>query len=134
MRIQIKNAGSALLITVFAVAMLAVLTIGILQLNTEELQIVSNQICAAQAMTTAESGLNDAFAQFRTDPNWTSGFSDKLFFDDSYTVAVAGAFPNFTITSTGVTAAGFTARMIADVTIGTFAPYVVRIDELRINE
>ncbi len=134
MRIKFENNGSALMVTVFAVAMLAVLTIGILQINTEELQIARNQINAAQALATAEAGLNDAFAQLRTDPNWTSGFANKTFLDNSYTVTVAGAFPTFTVTSTGATSEGYTARMGADVTIGTQEPYVVRIDKLRINE
>jgi Tfp pilus assembly protein PilX len=134
MRIKFENNGSALMVTVFAVAVLAVLTIGILQINTEELQIARNQIYATQALATAEAGLNDAFVQFRADPNWMSGFVNKAFADDTYTVTVAGTFPTFTVTSTGVTAQGYTARMSADLTMGTQQPYVVRIDELRINE
>ena len=132
-KILIKN-GSAFVIVVFAVAVLAVLTIGILQLNTEELQIMRNNIDATKAMATAEAGLNDAFAQLRTDPNWTSGFTNKAFSVNTYTVTVAGAVPNLTVTSTAVTAEGFTARMSADITTGSPAPYAIRIDKLRINE
>jgi Tfp pilus assembly protein PilX len=134
MRIGFGKNGSALLVTVFAVAVLAILTIGILQINTEELQIARNQIYAAQALATAEAGLNDAYAQLRSDPNWSAGFSDKEFEANSYTVVLAGTFPNFTVASTGVTVEGYTARMSADLTIGTQAPYTVRIDKLRINE
>ena len=128
-----KN-GSALLLTVFAVAVLAVFTIGILQISTEDIQIVRNQVCAAQALATAEAGLNDAFSQLRSDPNWTSGFADKDFSDNSYTVTVTGSCPSVTVTSTGVTTQGYTARMSADLTLGGQSPYVVRIDSLRINE
>jgi Tfp pilus assembly protein PilX len=134
MRIKFENSGSALMVTVFAVAVMAVLTIGILQINTEELQIARNQIYAAQAMATAEAGLNDAFAQLRTDPNWMSGFANKALVDSTYTVTVAGTFPTYTVTSTGFTAQGYTARMSTEIAMGTQEPYVVRIDKLRINE
>ncbi len=122
------------MVTVFAVAVMAVLTIGILQLNTEELQIAGNQINAAKALATAEAGLNDAFAQLRNNPGWKSGFTNKAFLTDSYTVTVQGNNPNLTINSTAATSQGFVAKMSADVTIGGVAPYVVRIDKLRINE
>ena len=121
-----RNNGSALLLTVFAVAVLAVFTIGILQINTEEIQIVRNQIYAVQALATAEAGLNDAFAQLRSDSGWTSGFADKDFSGNSYTVTVAGSYPNITVTSTGLTTQGYTARMVADVTLGAQSPYVVQ--------
>jgi hypothetical protein len=38
------------------------------------------------------------------------------------------------ITSTGITSQGFTARVAADITVGSTSPYVIRIDQLRINE
>jgi hypothetical protein len=38
------------------------------------------------------------------------------------------------ITSTGVSSQGFTAKIEADVTIGSSSPHIVRIDKLRINE
>jgi len=55
------------LITIFATALLSAITIGILQMNTEEIQLMRNQIRAAEALTTAEAGLNDAFAEIRAD-------------------------------------------------------------------
>jgi len=134
MKIGFKNNGSAMIVTVFAVAMLAVLTIGILQISTEDVQIVRNQIYAAQALATAEAGLNDAFAQLRSNPNWNAGFTNKAFSGNGYTVTVVGSFPSLTIQSTGTTSQGFVARMSSDVTVGASSPYVVRIDKLRINE
>jgi len=134
MKIDFKHTGSAMIVTVFAVAIMAVLTIGILQINTEELQIVRNQIYAAQAMAVAEAGLNDAFAQLRSNPNWNAGFTNKAFLGNSYTIVVTGSFPSLTIESIGTTSQGFVAKMTSDVTIGTSSPYVVRIDKLRINE
>ena len=125
-----RRNGSVFLITVFVIALLAVLTMGILQMSTEEIQLMQNQVYAAEALATAEAGLNDAFLQIRTDPNWDSGFTGKAFNGGSYTVVASGN----TITSTGTTAQGFVAEVEADVTVGTSSPYVIRIDNLRVNE
>ncbi len=133
-KVNLENTGSALMVTVFAVAVLAVLTIGILQLNTEELQIARNQIYATQALASAEAGLNDAFAQLRTDPGWSDGFTNKAFEGGTYTVTVSGDFPEFTIISTAVTSESYTAKMEADITMSSVSPYVIRIDNLKVNE
>ena len=124
--------------TIFVIALLAVLTMGILQMSTEEIQLMQNQIYAVQAIEVAEAGLNDAFAQIRTNSSWTTGFTGKSFPDyGTYDVNVTGAaLPNRTITSTATTSQGFKARVEAEITIGGTNPpgYVVRIDKLRINE
>lgn len=134
MKTEEKNNGSALLITVFAIALLSVLVIGMLQINTEEIQLMQNQIYAAKALAIAEAGLNDAFAQFRVDSGWDDGFNNKSFDGGSYTVTVTGTLPNHTIESTGTTSQGFVGRVEADVTISSSSPYIIRIDSLRINE
>ena len=130
MKVELKDNGSVLLIVVFVIALLSAVAMGILQLDTEEIQLMRNQIYAVQAIATAEAGLNDAFSELRTDPNWSTGFTDKAFNGGSYTVDVNGT----TITSTGTSSQSFVARVEADVTIGTSSPYVIRIDNLRINE
>ena len=134
MKTKLKNNGSVLLITIFATALLSAITIGILQMNTEEIQLMRNQIYAVEAMAIAEAGLNDAFSELRVDSSWNSGFSNKVFDDDSYTVTVSGTLPNLTITSTGTSSQGFVARVEADITVGSVSPYVIVIDSLRINE
>ena len=134
MKVKVKNNGSVFLITVFVVALLAVLTMGILQMNTEEIQLMRNQIYAAGALATAEAGLNDAFAELRTDSSWNAGFADKSFNGGSYNVTVAGTLPNLTIESTGTSSQGFVARVEADITVASSSPHVIRIDNLRINE
>jgi len=134
MKTRLRNNGSVLLITIFVVALLSAITIGILQINTEEIQLMRNQIRAAEALATAEAGLNDTFAEIRTDSTWTTGFTDKAFNDDSYTVTVTGSLPNLTITSTGTSSQGFVAKVEADITVGSSSPYVIAIDNLRINE
>jgi len=134
MKLNCGNSGSVFLLTIFVVAFMSAITIGILQMNTEEIQVMRNQIYAADALTITEAGLNDAFAEIRADPNWTTGFTDKVFNDDTYTVTVTGTLPNRTITSTGTSSQGFAARVEADVTVGSSSPYIIRIDCLRINE
>ncbi len=134
MKTRPRHNGSVFLIVVFAVALMATITIGILEMSTEELMLMQNQLYLAQALTTAEAGLNDAFAQIRASSSWTTGFTNKTFGADTYTVTVAGTLPNRTITSTATTSQGYVGRVQANVTIGTTSPYIIRVDNLRINE
>ncbi len=126
--------GSAFLITIFMIALMSAVVMGMLQMSTEELQIVHNQVFLAQAVATAEAGLNDAFAELRDDSSWTDGFTNKSFEDDTYTVSVSGTLPNLTIISAATTAEGYQARVEADITVGTAGPHTIRIDHYRINE
>ena len=137
MKTKQRNNGSVLLMAIFVIALLAVLTMGILQMNTEEIQLMQNQVYAAGALATAEAGLNDAFKELRADSSWTTGFTDKVFngdADDTYDVNVTGTLPNLTIVSEANSPQSFVARVEADVTVGTSSPYIIRIDNLRINE
>jgi len=134
MKAKIENRGTVLVMTIFVVALLSAVIIGMLQMTTEEIQIMSNQIYTAEALATAEAGLNDAFAELRDDSSWSAGFTDKAFNGGSYTVAVSGSLPILTIESTGTSPQGYIAQVDADTTIGASDPYSVTIDELRINE
>jgi len=134
MKTRLINNGSVLLITIFVVALLSAITIGILQINTEEIQLMRNQIRAAEALTIAEAGLNHAFAEIREDDEWDEGFDDEPFAGGSYEVDVDDDLPNLTIVSEGTTSQGFVAKVEADITVGSSSPYVIRIDSLRINE
>jgi Tfp pilus assembly protein PilX len=134
MGIKEKNNGSVMLIAIFTIALLSAIVIGMLEMNTEELQLMRNQIFAAHAITVAEAGLNDALAEIRSDNTWTTGFTDKSFNGGLYTVTVAGSLPNRTVTSNSTSSEGFAARVEADLTVGDSSPYVIRIDNLRINE
>jgi Tfp pilus assembly protein PilX len=125
-----KNNGSVFLIVIFVIALLSALVMGMLQMNTEELQLVRNHIYAVQALAIAEAGLNDALSEIRSNSSWTTGFTDKAFNGGSYTVDVNDS----TITSTGTSSQSFVAKVEADVTVGTSSPYVIRIDNFRINE
>ncbi len=137
MKTKQRNNGSVLVIAIIVAVMLAVLTMGILQINTEEIQLMQNQVYAAGALATAEAGLNDAFKELRADSSWTTGFSNKTFnsdANDTYDVNVTGSLPNLTIVSEANSPQSFVARVEADVTVGTSSPYIIRIDNLRINE
>jgi len=134
MEIRVKNNGSVLLITIFVVAFMSALVMGMLQMNTEEIQLMRNLIYAADALAIAEAGLNDALAEIRADSSWTTGFTDKAFDGGSYTVNVKGTLPNLRIESTGTSSQGFVARVGSFVTVGDSSPYIIRIDNLRINE
>ena len=126
--------GSVILIAVFAIALLATLVMGILQMNTEEIQLMVNHINSAEAQAIAEAGLNDAFYELRDDSSWTTGFTNKSFSGGTYTVTVSGTLPNLTLESTGTSSKSFVSRVEADVTVGENSPYIIRIDNLRINE
>lgn len=120
-----------LLVIVLLVALMAATVAGHLQVNAEEIQLMENHIGGAEALATAEAGLNDALAHLRADRAWHSGFVDKPFHGGLYTVVVNGS----TIRSTGTTSDDFTATMEAQVTLASDGPpYVIRIDSLRINE
>lgn len=128
-----------MLVVVFAVSLMTILVIGILQLNTEELQMMQNQVFAAQARYIAEAGLNRAFAEIRNDRNWDDGFSGVNFENEgSYSVTITDPCPepesDLRIESTGTTNSGFTARLQADIKISWDTPHRIRIDTLRVNE
>jgi len=133
-----ERKGSAFLIVVFIAALLAVLVAGMLQMATEQIQLMRNQIYAAEALATAEAGMNDAFAEIREDDEWDEGFEDKSFAGGSYSVDVdeydGDGSSDLTIISEGISSQGFVARVAADITVGTASPYIIRIDNLRIND
>ena len=133
MKLKKKKNGSALLMVIFIVALLAAVVMGMLQINTDEIQIMQNQIFAAEARAIAEAGLNDAFSEIRVDDNWDAGFTNKSFAGGSYTVEVGGQAPNLVITSTGTSSQGFIFLVEAEITTGATPPYTISINKFKIN-
>lgn len=130
MRNRRTEQGSVMLMVVLIAALLAAAVMGRLQVSTEEIQLMQNHIWGAEALATAEAGLNDALAQVRQDSGWSSGFAGKPFNGGSYTVVVEGS----TIRSTGITGRGFVATVEARITTAPDGPpYWIRINEWRIN-
>ena len=114
---------------------LSVIVMGIAQMNTEEVQIVRNQIYAAEALAIADAGLNYVLAQLRVDSGWDNDLTDVSFSGGSYSLTVNNNYPNVTIESEATSSQGFVARVAADATMSSSGPpYVIRIDNLRINE
>lgn len=127
--------GSAMLLTVFIVALAAALVMGMLQLNTEQTLQLRNQVGLTRAVVIAESGLNDALAQLRGDLDWNEGFENKAFGDGRYTVSLGGMPPALTVTSVGRTRDNYTARVEAQITaLNAAPPYRIVIEQLRINQ
>jgi hypothetical protein len=123
--------ASVLVLVVFVVAVISAVTIGMLEIITEEVQLMQNYVYAAQARATAEAGLSDALKELRQDVSWDGGFVDKPFNGGSYTVTIDGS----TIQSTGTTASGFVATVEADVTVSLGGPpHAVIVKMLRVNE
>ena len=117
MKIRTKNNGSVILVAIFVVALLATVVIGMVQINTEEIQVVQNHIYAAKALSIAEAGLNDAYSELRDDAYWTAGFTDKAFVDGSYTVTVTGTLPTLNVMSTGTTSNGYVSILDEEIII-----------------
>ncbi len=128
-----KQNGSVFLITVFAIALLATITMGILQMTTEEIQVMRNQMYATEALATTEAGLNDALARIRNTGS-IAGFTEA-FNGGTYTVIVEGAPPEPNVICDANSSHGFSATVKAELTVASSGPpYVIRIDHLRINE
>ncbi|MDH7598401.1 MAG: hypothetical protein QHH07_02030 [Sedimentisphaerales bacterium] len=118
------------MIVVFVVALLSAVVVGMIQINTEEIQLMQNHVNIAQAFCIAEAGVEDAIRCLRADKDWDDGFTDKAFATGRYTVQIKRS----TITSTGTTAARYQAKMVVDVTVsGSTSPYKVTISAVRIN-
>lgn len=132
-RTKTSCGGSVLLIVIFLLALTAVLVIGMLHLTTEELLQAQNQMEMARAWMAAEAGMNDAIVRIRQDIFWNTGFTNKPFFEDSYTVSIAGTPPLLTVDSMGRTASGYQTRLVAEVRTGLNPPYPVTIQSFRIN-
>lgn len=126
--------GSILVLVLFILALSAALITGMLQLTTEEILQMRNQMGLVRALTVSEAGLDDAFAEIRQDVNWNSGFTNKSFYGDSYSVTVTGTPPSLTVVSTGLTGEGYTARVEARIRAQVAPPHDITIQTIRINE
>lgn len=123
--------GVALLMVVFVIALLTTAVSGIIQLNSEELQVMTNHVGMVQAHAIAEAGIANAIARKRMDPAWDQGFQRHRFAEGTYSVAVDGT----TLTSTGCSSQGYQARMTVDISIlGSIPPYDIRVNAVRLNQ
>lgn len=134
MSLKCRNVGSALLLVIFIIALLAAVVMGMLQINTEEIQIMRNQIYLAEAQATAEAGMHDMFYRIQTDWQWDGYVVTENFNGGSYTVTASGTKPNLTVESTGTSAQGFVCRAQVDLVVGDSPyPYPIRLNNFKIN-
>lgn len=126
-----NQTGSAMIMVVFVIALLAAVVMGILETSTTDIQVMQNHVQAVQARMVAEAGLNNAIAELRMNSSWTQGFSNKDFDGGSYTVTIDDS----EIESVGTTSDGFKAKVSAGYTASVSGPpYSISLGALRINE
>jgi Tfp pilus assembly protein PilX len=139
MKDKLRKNASVLVMSVFVIALVSVLVIGILQINMSEVWLTQHRVNATQAKAVAEAGLNDALAQIRQNRNWSAGFVDKElaaeedFAGGQYTVDVNSNI--ITVTASTDEWQGYTASLEAQITVSDGnSPYIIRIDDVKLNE
>jgi len=80
--------GVALLLAIFLISFVFILLTGLLQVTTSDLQIAYNIQYRTRALFLAEAGIQDAIYQLANDNTWVSGFNNKSFANDTYSVVV----------------------------------------------
>jgi hypothetical protein len=138
-RLVSQKKGSVLVMSVFVIALVSALVIGILQINMSEIRLTQHRVYASQALALAEAGLNAALAQIRWDRTWTAGFQDEIlggeerFGGGEYDVDVNSN--NLTISAAVTSWQGYTATIEAQITVSDGnSPYIIRIDNIKMNE
>jgi hypothetical protein len=138
MKRKLKYSGSVFILSVFVIAMLSTLVMGMLKVNSTEIQLVRNRIWASQALALAEGGLNVAMAEMREDPAWKTGLEHMAvpaienFTGGEYNVEIDGN--HIVITASVDSWQGYTATIEAEVTVSGDEPHIIRIDNYRVNE
>ncbi len=122
--------GTVLIMVVFITALLSAVVMGLVQINTEEIQIAQNHLHAARALALAEAGLNAALAQLRAQGS-VSDIAETSFDQGVYWVSITGS----ALTAHGRTADGYVAQVQATVTVAADGPpYAVAINTFKVNE
>jgi type II secretory pathway component PulK len=134
-----EKKGSVLIMSVFVIALLSALVIGILQINMSEIRLTQHRVYASQALAVAEAGLNDAMSELRNDSTWTAGFQDKVlsgeerFGGGEYTVD--GNSNSITVTATVDEWDSYTSTLVAQIsTTDGNSPHIIRVDDIKVNE
>jgi len=98
--------GAILLMTVFIIALGTILIIGFLELSISDLKIVRNHQYSTRALHIADAGIEDALYELGQNSNWDTGFTDKAFAGETYTVVVYNHYPNSTTVESTATVDG----------------------------
>jgi Tfp pilus assembly protein PilX len=123
--------GFVLVITTFAVLLMATLIIAFLSITYIDLIMFKNRMCSAQAYYIAEAGIADAIDKIQqdtlTDTSWEENFPAS---PDKYSVVVTTGSPTI-INSTGYAmSSNFSRSLEVSVNVnGSSSPYVVTINQ-----
>ncbi|MBT3261810.1 hypothetical protein HOC37_03390 [bacterium] len=122
--------GVVLVLTVFAIAFSFILILGVLEISTIDLQIVRNYQKSVRALYIAEAGVEDAIYELRQNHLWNTGFTNKLFANETYTVTITNNYPNVIINTTSTITGNFQKQMQVQISISGppyTPPYPVRV-------
>ena len=127
-----RREGFVLVLTLFAVLILATLIIGFINITAIDLNLVKNHMCSSKAYYIAEAGIADAINQMRlngplADTQWQAKFPPST----SDTDNVSGSQSSTIIDSTGLASVSNFSRAL-EVTVsisGSSAPYKVSISQ-----
>jgi hypothetical protein len=122
-----------MVLVIFAIAILALLAITMLDEATTDLVIVRNHASGLKALYAAHGGIGGAVAALRANPATAGALSGTLTAPDgstcTYAAVISSASPIVTVTATG-TADGFTRKVRARMLVTgspLASPYPVRI-------
>ena len=127
-----RKKGFVLVLTLFAVLIMATLIIAFLNITAIDLNLVKNHMCSSQAYYIAEAGIADAINQIRlngplADTQWEETF--PLNTSNTYNVSVSQS--STVITSTGLaSASNFSRALEVKLSVsGSSSPYNVSISQ-----
>ncbi|HOP06645.1 MAG TPA: pilus assembly PilX N-terminal domain-containing protein [candidate division Zixibacteria bacterium] len=100
-----NNRGSALLISLVLVGMLALVGLMAAQNSNTDLDLSFNQADSDEAFYLAEAGAKRAIAELMTDKTWRDGYADVAFGSGIYSVVVSDSTTDSTLADTVVVTA-----------------------------
>jgi len=125
----------AMVLVIFAIAVLALVAITMLDEAATDLVVVRNHACGLKALYAAQAGIGGAVAALRQNPLYAGTVSGSLVGPDGGTIAYSAIVVNpttspvVTVTATGA-ADGFTRKVRARILVTgapLASPYPVRI-------
>lgn len=123
--------GFVLVLTTFAVLLMATLIIAFLNITYVDLIMFKNRMCSAQAYYIAEAGIADAIDKLQQDTLTTNSWEENFpASPDKYSVVVTPGTPTI-INSTGyAVSSNFSRELEVSVNVnGSSSPYVVTINQ-----
>ncbi|UCE24735.1 MAG: pilus assembly PilX N-terminal domain-containing protein, partial [Candidatus Zixiibacteriota bacterium] len=89
---QKNERGGALLVTLAVMIMLTIAAIMAVNTAQTDMDLSFNRLHSDQAFYVAEAGLMTAFAELNKDNDWNDGYSNEIFENGTFSVAVIDSF------------------------------------------